>query len=706
MPKRIAFAWCGLVAVVTYPLAAVAIRHLPGRAATTAAFLQPRSWVVCTLALLAGIIVLPRRLWPIFAQRPARAAEAVTAWVLISQSIWAFGNYAVGATGLEDVWLLRLTLAVQAILGYAGAIGASLLAMRFAPIWSMLACLPLFPIAFPAMLGEDAESAAGYLATALFFLANAGCYRLLMARYRFDGYSLALYGLASGVWIVAAHLGWMLGVFVAGMPGALPIWLPVATVSVQLAVAVLLPVADLAARGQLSLVRFLYDRAAAERPVEANSVVEGTTRGKRAAWIISYTGVSNEPRVRRQADALVKDGWRVIVCGFDGHSPRPAEWTYIRLPASPALSPWMRRLLYILHGIGAAAAVYAKPTILARRGALLAHLCNAPWLTIRHHLRRVIEQSPDLRPHLVIAHDYHTADVGYLLSRLSGARFSVDCHEYAVEQSSHDPRWVKWRQPQIRLVEDHYLGRADLVTTVCDGIADLLNADHKLQRPALVVRSVPLWQPQPFRPTGERIKVLYHGGIWHVRQLHVAIESMRRWRPEFDLVLRGDGDPSYIAELQRLVRRYDLDHRVFFEPVVPFDRIVPEANRADIGYLSYLNFSRQIEFALPNKFFEYVMAGLALAVGNFAEMGLLTRRYGFGKLIPQHTPDAIADTINSFTREEIDRCKMASIAGAQELNWEQEKQRLLAAYNDLMNSRGIPDPVPELGPAPAVETVA
>ena len=690
MRKRIMLAWCGFVCAVTYPLAVIAVQRLPGLAGSVPA-IAAGWWVLSALALIVGMIVLPRRLSPIFAQRPAAAAAAVAVWVLISQSIWAIGSYLLGAVGPEHVWLLRSALAVQAILGYAGVVGASFFALRFAPAWSVLACLPLFALAYPTVLGFGAGSAAGYVAAALFLICNAGCYRVLMAGRIFDGYSLVLYGLVAARWVVAVHLGWVLGVYVAGAPDALPLWLPFATVSVQFGVAVLLPIAYLAARGRLSLVRFISARAAAEQPIEAGAVVAGTADGKRTAWIISYAGVSVEPRVLRQADALIRDGWRVVVCGFDGHSPRPEEWTYIRLPSSDTLAPTMHRLLQLLRGIGGAAAVYLKPAVLARQGALLSHLCNPHWLRIRHYLLRIARQSPGLKPDLVIAHDYYTGDVGSAVAQLTRAKFSIDCHEYAIEQYSYDPNWVKLRQRGVRLVEEYYVARADLVTTVCDGIADLLNAAYKLRRPALVVRNVSLWQPQPFRPTGERIKVLYHGNISEVRQLHVAIESMRWWRPEFDLVLRGDGDSSYLAELRRLVRRHGLDRRVFFEPAVPFDRIVPEANQADIGYLSYVNFSRQIEFALPNKFFEYVMAGLAVAVARFEEMGRLTRRYGFGKLIPQHRPEVIADTINSFTREEIDRYKKASIAAAKELNWEHEKVRLIAAYNELCGVQPIGD---------------
>ncbi len=460
-------------------------------------------------------------------------------------------------------------------------------------------------------------------------------------------------------------------------------------------------------RDRLSFGRYSYNRVSAEGDNAGIEMIPATPDGKRTAWIISYTGVSNEPRVRRQADALINDGWRVVVCGFDGHSPRPEQWIYIRLPPSDSFSPLIHRLLFLLRCAGALVAAVGRPKIVATAGALVSHWSTAHWLHIKNYLVRVARKEPGIKPDLVIANDYFTCDVAYALCGLVGAKFAVDCHEYATEQSSFDRHWVRWKQPVVRAVEAHYIARADLVTTVCGGIADLLNSDHRLRRPVLVIRSVPIDQPQPFQPTGERIKVLYHGGIWHVRQLHAAVESMRLWRPEFDLVLRGEGDPSYLAELRRLVTRYGLEDRVLVMPPVPFDRIIPEANGADIGFFSYANFSRQSKFVLPNKFFEYIMAGLALCVVDLPEMCKLMRRYNVGKLIPQHTPQAIAETINSFTREEIDRCKKASIAAARELNWDNEKQRLLSAYNELLSTDVAPGMSPsKAAPAPARGTAA
>jgi glycogen synthase len=410
----------------------------------------------------------------------------------------------------------------------------------------------------------------------------------------------------------------------------------------------------------------------------------GTSAGERTAWIFSYTGVSNEPRVIRQAQSLVDAAWRVVVFGFDGHSPRPSDWHFVRLPAD---APYAIHLFYLMKalrilGIGLARFGIAAPV--RRAGARLYHAAVPNYRWRRSEVRRFQRRNPGLAPDLVISHDYFTADTGHAVARRAGARFVIDCHEYARGQYMHERRWVRHVRPYVAAFQDHYLERADGVTTVCDGIAGLLDREQKLKRPVQVVRSVPFRNIQSFRPTGDRITVLYLGEIFYMRGLHKAVRSMRRWRPEFQLVLRGNGDPGYVEELKRIAAECGVADRLRIEPPVPFDRIVPSANSADIGYFVHKDLSPQKRFVLPNKYFEYVMAGLALCVSDLPEMARLVHEYRFGRLVHAYDEDAIADVINGFDRDAIDEMKRNALRAAEELNWEAEQHRMLSFYESVL----------------------
>jgi len=353
------------------------------------------------------------------------------------------------------------------------------------------------------------------------------------------------------------------------------------------------------------------------------------------------------------------------------------------MPGQTPFSGTDQNVARFLHGLAINIVRATKGNPAFGWAAHWAHSTNLLWYYIRKELTRVAREHPELKADLVVAHDYHTSDMGYEVARIFGAKFSVDVHEYAREQYSNDPEWLKNEQPVIVAVQDYYLRRADLITVVCAGISELLSKETRLKREPVTIRNVPFKQPQRFRPTSSPIRVLYHGDLSRHRYIHDIIRSMANWRSDINLVLRGSGDTAYIADLKRSISSMGLENRVSFEPPVPFDQIIPAANSADIGLFSYEAYSPQIRLALPNKLFEYIMAGLAVCITKLDEAGRVVQQYGVGKLIPEHSPACIAETINSFTVAEIDAFKQASLKASEELNWDAEKQKLLSAYESL-----------------------
>ena len=202
---------------------------------------------------------------------------------------------------------------------------------------------------------------------------------------------------------------------------------------------------------------------------------------------------------------------------------------------------------------------------------------------------------------------------------------------------------------------------------------------YRLPRPSLVIRNTPFYERSGFRPTGDRIRVLYHGIVVTGRGLEQAIDSVASWRPEFELTIRGPGNPDYTDALRQRIWHAQVEDRVHLVPPVPMTSLVAEATGFDIGFFTLPGHSRHNQFALPNKFFEYVMAGLALCVSELPEMARLMGEYQLGVLIPSLDPAAVAAAINGLDRERIDTYKRNALAAAEELCWEQESARMVNA---------------------------
>ena len=227
-------------------------------------------------------------------------------------------------------------------------------------------------------------------------------------------------------------------------------------------------------------------------------------------------------------------------------------------------------------------------------------------------------------------------------------------------------------RPMVCAIERAFIADAVVVSAVSSGIAEQLGRIYRLPRPAIVVRNTPDFETTCFRPTGDRIRILYHGIIAPGRGLEASIDSVADWRPEFDLTLRGPGDAAFIAALRGRIEALGLTNRVSILPPAPMTELVREAAAYDVGLFALPGSSRHNEFALPNKFFEYAMAGLALCVSDLPEMARLVRQYAIGVTIPATQPTAIAGAINGLSRAAIDDYKRHSLMASRELCWERE----------------------------------
>ncbi len=387
--------------------------------------------------------------------------------------------------------------------------------------------------------------------------------------------------------------------------------------------------------------------------------------------MISLTPVTDEPRVKRQASALHEAGWQVSVAGYRGRDPAPAFWRHLEVAdagAGPGIGSALWGSALSRFSEGATERVYWRA---------------ANYEEIYQQLAYVDPADYDL----VLAHDWMATPLAHRLGEKLGIPFSVDVHEYARGQYMNSIRWRLGMRPWLHALQGRLLPRAAALTTVCDGIADLLFQDYPLPERPTVVRSFASHTELPFRPTGDRITALYHGILIPARGLEEAIKSAPRWNPGLHLVIRGAGPDDYVLRLRALAERVGASNRVTIEGPVPASEMIERANAdADIGFFVQPDLSPQKRFTLPNKFFEYVTAGLALCVSDLPEMARFVNEHELGVLVPNAAPEEIARALNSMDRDSIDRFKRRSLQAARSLDWNLEKTVMLGLYERVAST--------------------
>jgi glycosyltransferase involved in cell wall biosynthesis len=176
--------------------------------------------------------------------------------------------------------------------------------------------------------------------------------------------------------------------------------------------------------------------------------------------------------------------------------------------------------------------------------------------------------------------------------------------------------------------------------------------------------------------------LIYQGVLNDGRGLEESILAMKQLDGA-ELWLCGEGDLSEL--LRDLVARHGLGNKVKFMGKLPPDMLVELTNRADLGLNLLKNKGLNYYYSLANKAADYIQAGLPSLAMRFPEYVRLNEQYGVFELLDELEPDHIAHAVkalrsNKHHYEELaTNCRKA----AEELNWEQESQRLLELFDRL-----------------------
>jgi glycosyltransferase involved in cell wall biosynthesis len=180
---------------------------------------------------------------------------------------------------------------------------------------------------------------------------------------------------------------------------------------------------------------------------------------------------------------------------------------------------------------------------------------------------------------------------------------------------------------------------------------------------------------------------LYQGYVKEDRGLDTLLLAAQYLNPGTVIVLMGASYGNTEAQLRRLIQQERLEDRVKILPAVPYDELLMWTSSADIGLIVLPpDYSLSIRFCLPNKFFEYIMAGLPILSSNLDAISDVIHLYKVGHVLSDLTPSAIGQAINTMlaNQEEL-TCIRANALNAVRsgLTWEDESRHLVHLYQDI-----------------------
>jgi hypothetical protein len=372
--------------------------------------------------------------------------------------------------------------------------------------------------------------------------------------------------------------------------------------------------------------------------------------------VISYSNLATDPRVNRQIRWL-NESYSVIAAGLA--DPSVPGVRFISLSHAPPKKHLFARGMSALQ-------------ILARR--FERHYWRLPATA------KGLDTLADVQADLILANDIEALPLAVRLANDRPVIF--DAHEYAPRQFDNSLRWRIFLQPYRAYLCRAYIPRAAAMFTVCEGIAEQYRRDTGVT-PIVMTNAPEYHDIRPnLRSTGEtdppeaaKIRMIHHGAASPPREIERMIAAMRYLDERFELdFLLVPGSAAYIARLEAIAQS---DPRIRFLPPVPMRELVRFSSGYDIGLFLVPPTTFNLRHTLPNKFFEFIQARLAVAVGPSPEMARIVEQTGCGVVAADFTPKALAAALAKLDHAQINNMKLDSDRIARQMSAERNREILL-----------------------------
>ena len=141
------------------------------------------------------------------------------------------------------------------------------------------------------------------------------------------------------------------------------------------------------------------------------------------------------------------------------------------------------------------------------------------------------------------------------------------------------------------------------------------------------------------------------------------------------LVLMGYGPLQSLVDAAAA----DLPH-VHVHPAVPYKEILAHTCSADIGLVSVKPTCLSYLYCLPNKLFEYLLAGVPVLSNDLPDCRALIEEFSAGSVVTQDDADGWRQALLDLQERGVEGFQPGLVKAAESLSWSSESEVLTGLY--------------------------
>lgn len=291
------------------------------------------------------------------------------------------------------------------------------------------------------------------------------------------------------------------------------------------------------------------------------------------------------------------------------------------------------------------------------------------------------------KPQVVNAHALEVLPIACLYKLIYKSRLVYDAHELETEQVGGK----SFRKSLSKRLEKWLIHYHDLMMVVSESIADWYVSTYHIPRPPVVLNAPnqrALKRNNHFREQlgirDDQIILLYQGGLAAGRGVHLILEAFKaRSDDKVVAVFMGYGPLQHDIQTAAAQQK-----NIFFYPAVAPHIVLEYTSSADFGISLIEKTCLSYYYCMPNKLFEYAMAGLPVLVSNMKDMSELVSKNNMGAVISDFSAAGINRAIDDFLLQDLTAMKANAYRVACENAWEVQEQKMLAGYHGMFGANG------------------
>jgi glycosyltransferase involved in cell wall biosynthesis len=279
--------------------------------------------------------------------------------------------------------------------------------------------------------------------------------------------------------------------------------------------------------------------------------------------------------------------------------------------------------------------------------------------------------------------DLNTLPIGVIIKKFfnKNAKVVYDSHEYQAHRAGISKTMAKLSY----FLEKRLLPYCDEVIVVSNSIAQGYASDYGIREPKLILNTpnvIRIDRSSYFRKkyhihNDEKV-FLYQGRLTKFRGIEKLVELFAIMPKNYHLILMGHGE-----ELKKFLSNVENKNIHVHEPVHPH-KILEYTSSADYGISLIEPISLSYEYCLPNKVFEYTMAGLPVIVSALPEMKRFVEENKIGISVDFNDDmEKLKNIFIEFSKQDYIKYKDSLEHTASKFNWEEEEKVLLKIYKSL-----------------------